>query len=174
MKEIFKDIPDYEGLYQISNYANVKSLKVGSGTRGVLEKILKPSKNETGYLNIGLHKNKKQKTFKVHRLLMFAFKPDEYFEGAQVNHIDGNKLNNSLDNLEWCTPKENTQHADSTGLRNIKGEKHGKSKLTENQVRKIRSNYENKKFNQYELAKIFNIDPSTISDIVNNKRWNHI
>jgi hypothetical protein len=74
----------------------------------------------------------------------------------------------------WCTPKENSQHADNTGLRNIKGENHGKSKLTENQVKKIRIDYKNKKFNQYELSKIFNIDPSTISDIVNNKRWNHI
>ena len=107
MQEIWKDIPSYEGLYQISNYGNVKSIK--------RDKILKPQVNGRGYLSVGLSKNGKHKTFRLNRLVMITFVG--YVEGKdQVNHIDGDKTNNRLDNLEWCTQSENMIHAFANGL----------------------------------------------------------
>lgn len=104
--EIWKEIPDYEGLYQISNFGNVKSL--------ISNKILKPSKDRFGYVRFNALKNKKAKTLRIHRLVMEIFNPIDNI--MQVNHIDGNKLNNRLDNLEWCTDSENKKHAYKTGL----------------------------------------------------------
>ena len=107
MQEIWKDIIGYEGLYQISNYGNVKSIK--------RDKILKPQVNGRGYLSVGLSKNGKHKTFRLNRLVMITFVG--YEEGKdQVNHIDGDKTNNRLDNLEWCTQSENMIHAFANGL----------------------------------------------------------
>lgn len=102
MKEIFKDIKGYEGLYQISNFGNVKSLK-----RNI---ILKPSSNRKGYLHIILYKNHKSKNSIIHRLVAQAFIPNPENK-PQVNHIDGNKRNNNVNNLEWVTNSENQKHA---------------------------------------------------------------
>ena len=102
MKEIFRDIKGFEGLYQISNFGNVKSLK-----RNI---ILKPSSNGKGYLHIILYKNRKSKVSRIHRLVAQAFIPNPENK-PQVNHIDGNKRNNNVNNLEWVTNSENQKHA---------------------------------------------------------------
>lgn len=96
--EIWKDIKDYEGLYQISNYGRVKSL---SNSQKRKEKILKPE-IRTGYYSINLCKNGNQKNTRIHRLVAEAFipNPDNLL---CVNHKDENKLNNKVENLEWCT-----------------------------------------------------------------------
>ena len=96
MKEIWKDIKDYEGHYQVSNLSRVKSIKFGK------ERILKPVTDRHGYLIVGLWQNNKHKTYKVHRLVAEAFLPNPD-NLPQVNHKDENKLNNNVDNLEWCT-----------------------------------------------------------------------
>lgn len=111
MKEIWKDIEGYEGLYQISNLCNVK--KISSG------RILKQCKNAYGYLKVGLNKNGKQKVFCIHTLVARAFIPNPENK-SQVNHKDGNKTNNNINNLEWVTQQENLAHAFKTGLRIIK------------------------------------------------------
>ena len=100
MKEIWKDIKDYEGHYQVSNLSRVKSIKFGK------ERILKPVTDRHGYLIVGLWKNNKQKTYKVHRLVAEAFIPNPY-NLPQVNHKDENPLNNNVNNLEWCNSKYN-------------------------------------------------------------------
>lgn len=94
--EIWKDIKGYEGLYQVSNWGRVKSLKYGK------ERILKPQKDRGGYLRIGLYKDRKFKLTKIHRLVAEAFleNPDNL---PEVNHRDENKKNNRVENLEWCT-----------------------------------------------------------------------
>lgn len=110
MIEKWKDIKGYEGLYQVSNLGRVKSLRKGL--------ILKQSHTSTGYMKVELYKNKKRKGFKVHRLVAFAF--IKLKEGKEIiNHKDGNPLNNKSNNLEWCTQKENVQHAIKTGLTSV-------------------------------------------------------
>lgn len=107
-KEIWKDILNFEGEYQISNLGRVKSLPRFKKRKE--EKILKISKGKRGYYSIVLWKNQKSKTFTIHRLIACHFIPNPENK-REVNHIDANKLNNNLSNLEWVTPKENSIHA---------------------------------------------------------------
>ena len=101
MKEIFVDIVDHEGVYQISNYGNVKNI--------LRNKVLKPWDNGNGYAYISLVKNGKTFKYGIHRLVCnhFLSNCDNLKE---VNHKDGNKFNNNLSNLEWCTPSHNGYH----------------------------------------------------------------
>ncbi|WNO24238.1 endonuclease [Enterococcus phage SSMH01] len=107
MIEEWKDIKGYEGLYQVSNFGRVKSKHRGS------ERILKAGTTRLGYLNVCLCKNNQIKNFKVHRLVAKAFilNPDNK---PEVNHIDEDKTNNIVSNLEWCTRKENINHGTRT------------------------------------------------------------
>ena len=103
MYEIWKDIEGYEGLYQISNKGHVKSLYKGS------ERILKPVLNRSGYYYIMLYNDNVRKIFSLHRLVAQAFIPNPENK-PQVNHLDENKKNNCVDNLEWATAKENSNY----------------------------------------------------------------
>lgn len=109
--EVWKDIEGYEGLYQVSNKGRVKSLErtvwTGRGYYQTLpERILKPCKDSRGYLYVNLCKEGKRKTCRIHRLVAQAFidNPDNL---PEVNHIDEDKENNAIENLEWCTSKDN-------------------------------------------------------------------
>ena len=110
MKEVWKDIPEYEGLYQVSSMGNIKSFSKKKNGKNLI-----PQKNKKGYYQILLYKNKKPYTKKIHRIVAKAFipNPDNL---PQVNHIDGNKINNCMNNLEWCTNSENQIHAYKNGL----------------------------------------------------------
>lgn len=101
--EEWKDIEGYEGLYQVSNLGNVKSL---GNNKSRKEKLLKPGKNKKNYLTVILCKNGEHKTCKVHRLVANAFLPK--IDGkTHVDHIDGNPSNNVYTNLRWCSQTEN-------------------------------------------------------------------
>lgn len=102
--EIFKTIKGYEGLYEISNYGRCKSY-----TRSKKGTIIKPIVCSNGYLEYHLHKDGKRKCFMAHRLVAEAFIPNPNNK-PQVNHIDEDIQNNMIDNLEWCTAKENANH----------------------------------------------------------------
>lgn len=110
MKKVWKDIPDYGGLYQVSNLSEVKSFKRNK------ELILKREVNKQGYLKVELYKNGKKKPFFVHRLVAQAFIPN-LNNLPQVNHKDGNKQNNNIENLEWVNNSQNQKHAYDNGLR---------------------------------------------------------
>lgn len=101
MKEIFKDIKDYEGLYQVSNLGRVYSIRNN--------KILKPKLNKCGYLSVNLKYKGSRVTKSIHRLVSQAFIENPY-NFPQVNHKDEDKTNNCVDNLEWCTAKYNNNY----------------------------------------------------------------
>ena len=124
MQEIWKDIENYEGLYQVSNYGNIRSLNAiinCKGAKGIENhirkgRILKPSINTKGYYYVNLSKNGKVKNLRVHRLVANAFLKNEY-NLPIINHIDGNKLNNNILNLEFCNYSHNLKEAYRIGLR---------------------------------------------------------
>lgn len=103
--EIWKPIVGYEGLYEVSSMGRVKSLK----RLRTKERIIAQFINHRGYARVTLWKENKQRKFSVHRLVASAFIPNPE-EKPQVNHIDENKLNNNVCNLEWCTQLENHNH----------------------------------------------------------------
>lgn len=114
MREIWKDIEGYEGLYQVSSLGRIKSLdryvSNGRGLRLLKGRILKPEITKFGYMQISLcNENVKHKRFKVHRLVAKAFIPN-HNNLPQINHIDEVKTNNSLSNLEWCDAFYNQNH----------------------------------------------------------------
>jgi len=127
--EEWVDVKGYESIYSISNKGRVKSLKRTCIRNGLVyemdEKLI--SINNKRYKNVILCKKSIKKDKLVHRLIAEAFIPNPY-KKPFVNHIDGNKYNNSLDNLEWCTHKENQRHAVETGLIQTKGGSHPLSK----------------------------------------------
>ena len=129
-RDIIDDVVDYGGKYQVSNFARVRSFYRGK------TKIIKTDIIHTGYLRVTLYKNGKTQNRYVHVLVARAFIPNPDNKPF-VNHIDGNKQNNSIENLVWATPSENIQHAFETGL-SKSGCEHGRAKLTPEQVREIR------------------------------------
>lgn len=121
MEEIWEDIAGYEGLYQVSNFGRIKSLERiifhSDGKKTIHnERMLCPSFDKFNYLNVCLTIDKKTKNHKVHRLVCLAFSENKYGKRT-VNHIDGNKSNNNLSNLEWATDSENIKHSYFIGLR---------------------------------------------------------
>ena len=176
--EIWKTIKDYEG-YQISNFGNVKSLskkiKCKGSFRVTKEKILKLKKTKQGYVSVQL-KNKGTH-FLIHRIVALHF-INNIENKPQVNHINGIKNDNRVENLEWCTRSENQKHAYENKLqipslhRRAYGENQGLSKLKEKDVVFILKNY--KKGMGIELSKVFNVSQTTILNIVNKKIWTNV
>ena len=121
MKEIYKDVKGYEGLYQVSNLGNIKGLKrqiqvYKNRYRTVPEKIMTKEIDTSGYLVCNLSINGIRRKKKIHRLVAIAFIPNPQNK-PQINHKDGVKSNNKVTNLEWCTSKENMNHAVKSGLK---------------------------------------------------------
>lgn len=183
--EIWKDIKGYEGLYQVSNLSRVKSfvaIKYKNANYNK-EHIKKQSIGKRGYYAISVRKNGKLKLLTVHRLIAFAFIPNPK-DKPYINHKDGNKLNNDISNLEWATSSENNLHAYKTGLKYVseyqknktslmnRGSNQHNSKLKEHDISGIRRL--NKTIKGKEIAKIYNVSKSTISQIISGKTWKHV
>lgn len=107
MKEIYKTIEDYPN-YEVSNLGNVRNKKTG--------RVLRPSVDKDGYLYVQLYNDNKPKTFRIHRLVTSTLIPNPENK-KEVNHINGDKTNNCVSNLEWCTRSENVSHAYRAGLK---------------------------------------------------------
>ena len=245
-KEIWKDIPGYEGSYQVSNIGRVRSFDrefIDSiGRRRLLKgRVFFSHKSRTGYIGIRLHsaiRQKKRKSFLTHRLVLMAFKGMPTKKRPHCNHINGIKTDNRIENLEWCSNKENVRHAYRIGLckrgegnhlsklkekdvlmaiellkrdvstkeiskrlnisicnissinigatwkhlsndfpiskRTNRGETIGTSKLKEKDVVEIKKLLRNKKLKHREIAKMFSVSGTTISEIRSKKNWSHV
>lgn len=169
--EIWKDIKGYEGLYQVSNLGEIKSLCRKKGFLIGKEKILKPTKNNKGYLYVTLRKSMQSKKMLVHQIVALTFinNPNKC---KILNHKDGNPSNNCVDNLEWCTQKYNVNHCYKIlGYKGSNYKKYGKNSNN------------HKSINQYNKERDFirtwdcikdaseelNISCSSISNCLNKK-----
>lgn len=169
--EIWLPCVGYEDFYSISNYGRIKRIKVVAGCRA--GRILKLSRSTNGYSHIMLSSGSResQKCHRVHSLVAGTFLGDRPI-GYQVNHIDANKLNNSLFNLEYVTPKKNREHAKALGLY-PKGEEVSLSHFTVFDVIEIRRLYTTGLY-QYQIAEMFQCSQSTVGRIVRRQVWSHI
>lgn len=186
MEEIWKDIVGFERMYQVSNLGRVKSMgKIIYKSNGVRqtfsERILKPGRGSHGYYGVALYNKGMGETHLIHRLIADAFIPNPDNK-PMINHIDSDKTNNSISNLEWVNGKENSNHASVRGrmrrnhnqrinyrLSKI-GELNPMSKLSNADVKNIKRLIPFMK--QKDIANIYNINATVISNIKNNKRWN--
>ncbi len=175
IQEIWKDIIGYEGLYQISNLGRVKVMarnkNVWQASYISKEKVLKQNLSTSGYYQVALQENNISKHFKVHRLVAIAFIPNPENK-PQVNHINGIKTDNRLENLEWATASENRQHAFDIGL-NKRGEKHYSTKFTDNDVLDIKERLK-KGESCTSISMLYKVHRKTISHIKNNITWKHL
>lgn len=165
--EIWKDVPEYEGLYQISNLGNIKSLSRRNKNRINQEKLMKLKLNSSGYYQVWLCKNNKDKGFFVHRLVALAFISNEN-NFPEVNHIDTVKINNTTSNLEWCTHSYNMKHANSLGLISIKKMTESKIKYTKNDLNKV-IELKNLNKSHREISEQTGVHISTVKRMIDKK-----
>lgn len=178
-KEIWIDIIGYEDMYQVSTFGRIKSLnrivKHPNGKSDFpIRGRIRAFNIRNNYFGCTVNKDNKKIHISVHRFVAIHFIPNPENK-PQVNHIDGNKLNNNVENLEWCTAKENTKHAIKNGLLvHKRGEQKTQSILTEEAVIEIR------KIDKYDidaknLAQIkYGVSRSAINDVIARRKWKHV
>lgn len=159
----WKEVKGYQRKYIVSPNGDVFSTVSG--------KILKPF-IRSGYVQVELNANGRGKKHLVHRIVAEAYLPNENNLPC-VNHKDGNKQNNNVDNLEWCSYSENMKHASESGLLKTKGENNPASKLSAEDVQYIREVYKkgDANYGLSALGRKYGVDHKTIWAVVNDKTW---
>lgn len=171
-------IKDYEGIYEISNFGQVKSKIRKYKNSNIQKDFIKKTRlcKDTGYEMVSLNKSGITKYYTIHRLLAFAFLPNPENLPC-VNHINGIKTDNSLENLEWCSYSRNQSHAIQTGLCSKPplhfGHDHHKAKFNPNIFKEILS-LRASGVNIQTILKKFNISQTHYYRVVNKKTWKHI
>jgi len=174
MKEIWKPVVGYESVYEVSNIGNVKRVLQKKGTQS--GRILKPRKmTKTTYYYVNLWHKNQGKSICVHVLVAEAFL-GKRIGHLVVNHKNGNRTDNRVENLEWITQSENIRHGFSNLGRpkSDSGEKHARAKLKNADVLKIRELHATGKYTNVKLGEMFNVDPRTISQIHLMQNWKNI
>ena len=185
--ELWKEIPEYEGFYMISNLGRVKSCATPRTTSPYYKsnrkpKILKPLINKDGYCEARLCINGKVKRPLIHRLVAKAFIPNPENK-PEINHLDFNKTNNNYMNIEWCTQKENYLHALKHGRIKINFSKRQKKiqfravpviKYSDEKIRIVRQLWETGLFTQYQLAGLLGSTEKYVFKIVHNQNRKNI
>ena len=167
MDERWLPVVGYEGIYDVSDHGRVRRMKAYNNTW--IGKVLKSVVGKNGYVQVGLCNGFNQRTHKIHQLATEAFF-GECPDDKEVNHIDGDKTNNHIGNLEYVSHRENVLHACRNGLSaSARGEQQGNVKLTEENVHEIRTLLGKK--SQNVIARLFNVSQPTISDISTGKNW---
>jgi len=170
MIEIWKDIVGFEG-YQVSNLGQVRSCRPinGIGPLKSTYRLVKSHKDHNNYNRLGLRKNGNQIKIFVHRLVLEAFE-GPCPEGMEARHLDGDKDNNSYDNLMWGTPTENRHDRIRHG-RNNRGEDHPMARLTVEQVKEIKNLLTEGKLYERQIGEMFNVSRDIVSKIKQGKNW---
>lgn len=177
--EQWRDICQWEGFYQVSNCGRVRSLdrncrQRGGTTRVLAGRILKGRVNNCGYRVVPLSHLGRLEVLQVSRLVVRAF-IGEIPPGMQVNHIDGDKTNNAVENLEIVTPSQNIAHARQTGLVNQKyGDKTANAILNDETVKAIIRALKHGTKTQAQLARDHGVNKSTVHLISKRKNWRHL
>jgi hypothetical protein len=168
--ERWKDIPGWEGLYQVSDLGRVMSIP----RKGAIGGLLNPYEKKDGYQIIKLCHGSVRLDFRVHRLVMLAFSgPSD----LHVLHSDHDRSNNRLSNLRYGTHQDNMDDLASSGRRKSnapKGVNHPRARLTEREVRKIRKRLAEGQTTQVDLGKKFGVSFRTINDIKCGRTWAHL
>lgn len=164
MTEIIKNIRGFEDRYTISNLGIVRSK--------LTNKVMKPNITKFGYARVNLRKAKSReyKSYFIHRLVAshFLANPNNLQE---VNHIDCNRLNNVVANLEWISKEDNIKYSFIYGSASHKGLRNPNAKLNEDDVEAIKALYKTNKFYNTQIAKFFRVSSSTIDNIINGTTW---
>lgn len=168
--EDWQPVVGYEGWYEVSSLGRVRRTMAIAGAR--TGRVLQVFANNDGYLRVTLSRYKRERHMFIHRLVALAFLGPRPV-GSQTNHRNGIKTDNRPDNLEWCTRSENILHAFRLGLQTPpKGEAHGRSKLSESNVRTIRRLRAGNTLG--DLAAMFHVSTEQISKICRHQSWKHI
>lgn len=154
--------------YAVSNLGRVKRTALGRGVRP--KRLLNPIKSTNGYLVVSLGVGRH---WAIHRLVCRAFAGDPMPHQTDCNHKDFDRTNNRVENLEWCTRKENLHYSKSAD-RDNKGERNGRSKLTIEQVRKIRCLFASTDLSNAAIGEMFNVSDGAIRFIRIGKRWSQV
>ena len=171
----YEPLLNYESRYLINILGQIESIERVSMSTGrqkiinIKKVVLKIQTHKQGYLYYRLWDGLKYKNYFIHRLLCVQFVPNPENK-PYVNHKDGNKLNNNIENLEWCTSSENNSHARKMGLNKGYGEGNRHSKLKEKQVIEIRKS----NLTSMELSTIYGVTKRTIEDIIKGRTWKYM